>query len=124
MSRSILLRDVDEHTGTSYAEPLAGLRVSWGSILAGTLGLVAISTILWARGRHHTDRDERHRFIDHRHAHRALGLRDGHDARGRARRWLDCGLHAGERQPLPWWALEGNVRPAALMLSRGVTPPG
>jgi MFS family permease len=48
MNRSILLRDVDEHTGTNYAEPLAGLRVSWGSILAGTLGLIATSTILWA----------------------------------------------------------------------------
>jgi hypothetical protein len=48
MNRSILLRDVDAHAGTNYAEPLAGLRVSWGSILAGTVGLIAISTILWA----------------------------------------------------------------------------
>jgi hypothetical protein len=48
MKQSMLLHDdVDEHTGMTYAEPLAGLRVSWGSILAGALGLVAISTILF-----------------------------------------------------------------------------
>jgi hypothetical protein len=40
--------DIVEHEGTTYAEPLSGLRVSWGSILAGTLGIVAVSLILFA----------------------------------------------------------------------------
>jgi hypothetical protein len=33
--------------GHTYAEPLAGLRVSWGAILAGTVALFAVSLILW-----------------------------------------------------------------------------
>jgi hypothetical protein len=48
MDRTILLNDVDEHDGSTYAEPLAGLRVSWGAILAGALAIVAVSGILWA----------------------------------------------------------------------------
>jgi hypothetical protein len=40
--------DEDELLARTYAEPLAGLRVSWGSILAGALGIVAVSLILWA----------------------------------------------------------------------------
>jgi hypothetical protein len=47
MDRAILT-DVSEHDGRTYAEPLSGLRVSWGSILAGALALVAVSTLLWA----------------------------------------------------------------------------
>ena len=45
---TLLLNDVDEHDGATYAEPLAGLRVSWGSILAGALAFLAISLILLA----------------------------------------------------------------------------
>ena len=48
MNRTTLLNDIDEHDGTTYAEPLAGLRVSWGSILAGALGFLAIALLLWA----------------------------------------------------------------------------
>lgn len=48
MDRMTLLNDVDEHDGATYAEPLAGLRVSWGSILAGALAFLAISLILLA----------------------------------------------------------------------------
>jgi len=48
MNRTALLNDIDEHDGTTYAEPLAGLRVSWGSILAGALGFLAIGLLLWA----------------------------------------------------------------------------
>lgn len=32
----------------TYAEPLSGLRVSWGSILAGTLAMLGVALILWA----------------------------------------------------------------------------
>jgi hypothetical protein len=31
----------------TYAQPLSGLRVSWGSVLAGTAALLAVSLILW-----------------------------------------------------------------------------
>jgi hypothetical protein len=48
MDRTVLLNDVDEHDGTTYAEPLAGLRVSWGSILGGAVAILAVSGILWA----------------------------------------------------------------------------
>jgi hypothetical protein len=48
MDRTVLLNDVDEHDGTTYAEPLAGLRVSWGSILAGALAMITVTGILWA----------------------------------------------------------------------------
>lgn len=48
MNRTTLLNDIDEHDGATYAEPLAGLRVSWGSILAGALGFLAIALLLWA----------------------------------------------------------------------------
>src|SRR4051794_9161783 len=37
--------DVPGHT---YAEPLAGLRVSWGSVLAGAVAALAVSLILWS----------------------------------------------------------------------------
>jgi hypothetical protein len=37
-----------ESIGHTYAEPLSGLRVSWGAILAGTVALFAVSLILWA----------------------------------------------------------------------------
>ncbi len=37
--------DVPGHT---YAEPLAGLRVSWGSILAGAVAALSASLILWS----------------------------------------------------------------------------
>jgi hypothetical protein len=39
--------DVVDAAGTP-AEPLAGLRVSWGSILGGAIAIVAVSMILWA----------------------------------------------------------------------------
>jgi hypothetical protein len=48
MDRTVMLNDVGEHDGATYAEPLGGLRVSWGSILAGALALTAVSLILWA----------------------------------------------------------------------------
>lgn len=51
MKRTAVFDDIeaiDESETRTYAEPLAGLRVSWGSILAGALGVVAISLILWA----------------------------------------------------------------------------
>lgn len=48
MDRSTTLNDVYAQEGRSYAQPLAGLRVSWGAILAGALAIVAVSTILWA----------------------------------------------------------------------------
>lgn len=41
----VMTRDQYAHT---YAEPLAGLRVSWGAVLAGTLATLAVSMILWA----------------------------------------------------------------------------
>ncbi len=44
-SRGTLEREVPGHT---YAEPLAGLRVSWGAILSGTVALLAVALILWA----------------------------------------------------------------------------
>src|SRR6476659_5474188 len=34
--------------GHTYAEPLAGLRVSWGSILAGAVAALAVSLLLWS----------------------------------------------------------------------------
>jgi hypothetical protein len=46
------MQDVVERTresiGHTYAEPLSGLRVSWGSVLAGTVTTLAVSLILWA----------------------------------------------------------------------------
>jgi hypothetical protein len=39
---------VREAPGHTYAEPLAGLRVSWGAILSGTVALLAVALILWA----------------------------------------------------------------------------
>ncbi len=35
-------------SGHTYAEPLAGLRVSWGSILAGSLATLASALLVWA----------------------------------------------------------------------------
>ncbi len=32
----------------TYAEPLSGLRVSWGSVMAGTAAFLAISLLLWS----------------------------------------------------------------------------
>jgi hypothetical protein len=32
----------------TYAEPLSGLRVSWGSVLAGAVAALAVALILWA----------------------------------------------------------------------------
>jgi hypothetical protein len=32
----------------TYAEPLSGLRVSWGAILAGALAMMGVSLIVWA----------------------------------------------------------------------------
>jgi hypothetical protein len=32
----------------TYAEPLAGLRVSWGAILAGALASIGVALLLWA----------------------------------------------------------------------------
>jgi hypothetical protein len=37
-----------EPVGHTYAEPLSGLRVSWGAVLAGTVALFAVALILWA----------------------------------------------------------------------------
>lgn len=48
MDGSTTLDDVYDREGGTYAQPLAGLRVSWGAILAGALAIVAVSTILWA----------------------------------------------------------------------------
>lgn len=48
MDRARIINEVDEHDGTTYAEPLAGLRVSWGAILAGALATVSVSLICWA----------------------------------------------------------------------------
>ena len=39
-----VIREPKLHT---YAEPLSGLRVSWGSVLAGTVTLFAVSILLW-----------------------------------------------------------------------------
>ena len=39
-----VIREPKLHT---YAEPLSGLRLSWGSALAGTVTLFAVSIILW-----------------------------------------------------------------------------
>ncbi len=38
----------DTALGRTYAQPLSGLRVSWGSILAGAVTVLAVSLILWA----------------------------------------------------------------------------
>ncbi|HEY6459064.1 MAG TPA: hypothetical protein VIY73_02905 [Polyangiaceae bacterium] len=43
-----VIREYPETTGRTYAQPLSGLRVSWGSVLAGTVTTVAVSLILWA----------------------------------------------------------------------------
>ncbi len=43
-----LVRDTRESVGHTYAEPLSGLRVSWGSVLAGAITTLAVSLILWA----------------------------------------------------------------------------
>lgn len=37
-----------EPFGRTYAEPLSGLRISWGSVLAGTVAFLATALILWA----------------------------------------------------------------------------
>ena len=42
-----LVKDYRRSYGT-YAEPLSGLRISWGSVLAGTTALLAVSLILLA----------------------------------------------------------------------------
>jgi hypothetical protein len=34
--------------GHTYAEPLWGLRVSWGSVLAGAVATIAVALILWS----------------------------------------------------------------------------
>jgi MFS family permease len=34
--------------GHTYAEPLSGLRVSWGSVLAGAVAMIAVALILWS----------------------------------------------------------------------------
>jgi hypothetical protein len=34
--------------GHTYAEPLSGLRVSWGAVLAGAVALLAVSLVIWA----------------------------------------------------------------------------
>jgi len=36
--------------GRTYAEPLSGLRVSWGAVLAGTVTMLSVSLILWLLG--------------------------------------------------------------------------
>jgi len=36
-----------EPFGRTYAEPLSGLRISWGSVLAGTVALLATALLLW-----------------------------------------------------------------------------
>jgi hypothetical protein len=50
--RTIMEKNVVEPAaglpGHTYAEPLAGLRVSWGSILAGAVAALAVSLILWS----------------------------------------------------------------------------
>src|SRR4051794_30566507 len=38
----------DTGPGRTYAEPLSGLRVSWGAILAGAVATLAVALILWA----------------------------------------------------------------------------
>jgi hypothetical protein len=43
-----VVRDTRESFGHTYAEPLSGLRVSWGSVLAGAVTTLAVSLILWA----------------------------------------------------------------------------
>ncbi len=42
-----VIKDYRRSYGT-YAEPLSGLRISWGSVLAGTTALLAVSLILLA----------------------------------------------------------------------------
>jgi hypothetical protein len=34
--------------GHTYAEPLSGLRVSWGSVLAGAVAMIAVALLLWS----------------------------------------------------------------------------
>ncbi len=46
----IAATDSKEPLGHTYAEPLSGLRISWGSLLAGTVATIAVSGILWALG--------------------------------------------------------------------------
>jgi hypothetical protein len=38
----------EERPVATYAQPLSRLQVSWGSILAGALAMLAVSLILWA----------------------------------------------------------------------------
>jgi hypothetical protein len=38
----------EERPVATYAQPLSRLQVSWGSILAGTLALLAVSLLVWA----------------------------------------------------------------------------
>jgi hypothetical protein len=42
-----VVRDSRESFGHTYAEPLSGLRVSWGSVLAGAVVTLAVALILW-----------------------------------------------------------------------------
>jgi hypothetical protein len=47
MQDVVVERSTRESFGHTYAEPLSGLRVSWGSVLAGTVTTLAVSLILW-----------------------------------------------------------------------------
>ncbi len=46
------MQDVSESTAPfgSYAQPLSGLRISWGSLLAGTVVILSVSGLIWALG--------------------------------------------------------------------------
>lgn len=43
----VLKSDTAATPGHTYAEPLAGLRVSWGAVVSGALAALAISFLLW-----------------------------------------------------------------------------
>ena len=43
-----VVRETRESFGHTYAEPLSGLRVSWGAVLAGAVTTLAVSLLLWA----------------------------------------------------------------------------
>lgn len=43
-----VVSESQEPFGRTYAEPLSGLRISWGSVLAGTVAMLATALILWA----------------------------------------------------------------------------
>lgn len=45
--QDVVVRDSREPFGRTYAEPLAGLRVSWGAILGGAVAMLAVSVLLW-----------------------------------------------------------------------------